>query len=112
MASTKPMHPSATRLPPSHVISCHERAGIGQALKNHTVVVERIPWTRNVSAAGRRGQRGNIWGPYLTPWWIYSSLSLLLYHFTLPENGDKVLTYYTSPRQASYINVKYFENVT
>lgn len=61
---------------------------------------------------GGRGRGKNIWGPYMTLQQIYSSPSLLLYHFTLPENGDEVLTYYTLPRQVSYINVKYFENVT
>lgn len=61
---------------------------------------------------GGGGRGKNIWGPSTILQQIYSSLSLLLYHFTLPENGDEVLTYYTLPREASYINVKYFENVT
>jgi hypothetical protein len=60
----------------------------------------------------RVGKERNIWGPSMILQQISSSLRPLLSHFPLPENGDEVLIYYTLPREAPYINVKYFENVT
>lgn len=51
------MQPSVLSPLPCCVISWQQRADKGHALKNHTIVVERKRWARNMRAVGRWGQR-------------------------------------------------------